>query len=168
MKGTRVAGRLLGGGNRSIAATVYGTVLAMAALAAGAVEHLSPDALITVVATTSGVIWIAHVYAHTLGESIERGHRLDWVELSAIGGRELPILGAALAPTAVLLFGVFGVIEETPDIWLAFGLGFAALAVQGTRYARAERLGPAGTIAVIAANLALGGLVVMLKVLISH
>ena len=49
-------GRLLGGGNRAIAATVYGTVLAMAALAAGAVEHLSPDALITVVATTSGVI----------------------------------------------------------------------------------------------------------------
>jgi hypothetical protein len=161
-------GRLLGGGNRAIAATVYGTVLAMAALGAGAVEHLSPEALITVVATTSGVIWIAHVYAHALGESIERGHRLDWLELSAIGGRELPILGAALAPTAVLLLGVFGVIKETPDIWLAFGLGFAALAVQGARYARVERLGPGGTIAVIAANLALGGLVVMLKVLISH
>jgi hypothetical protein len=161
-------GRLLGGGNRAIAATVYGTVLAMAALAAGAVEHLSPDELITVVATTSGVIWLAHVYAHTLGESIERGHRLDWAELRAIGGRELPILGAALAPTAVLLLGVFSVIEETPDIWLAFGLGFAALALQGARYARVERLGPGGTIAVIAANLALGGLVVMLKVLISH
>ena len=161
-------GRLLGGGNRAIAATVYGTVLAMAALAAGAVEHLSPDALITVVATTSGVIWLAHVYAHTLGESIERGHRLDWAELRAIGERELPILGAALAPTSVLLLGSFDVISETPDIWLAFGLGFAALAVQGARYARVERLGLAATIAVIAANLALGGLVVMLKVLISH
>lgn len=168
VKGSQVAGRLLGGGNRAIAATVYGTVLAMAALGAGAVEHLSPDALIVLVATTSTVIWVAHVYAHTLGESIERGHRLDWAELGAIGGRELPILGAALAPTAVLLLGVFGVIEETPDIWLAFGLGFAALAVQGARYARVERLGPGGTIAVIAANLALGGLVVMLKVLISH
>ena len=168
VKGSQVAGRLLGGGNRAIAATVYGTVLAMAALGAGAVEHLSPDALIVLVATTSTVIWVGHVYAHTLGESIERGHRLDWAELGAIGGRELPILGAALAPTAVLLLGVFGVIEETPDIWLAFGLGFAALAVQGARYARVERLGPGGTIAVIAANLALGGLVVMLKVLISH
>ncbi len=161
-------GRLLGGGNRAIAATVYGTVLAMAALAAGAVEHLSPEALIVVVATTSAVIWIAHVYAHTLGESIERGRRLDWAELRAIGRRELPILGAAAIPTSVLLLGEFDVISETPDIWLAFGIGFAALAVQGTRYARVERLGPAGTIAVIAANLALGGLVVMLKVLISH
>jgi hypothetical protein len=159
---------LLGGGNRAIAATVYGTVLAMAALAAGAVEHLSPDSLIVLVATTSAVIWLAHVYAHTLGESIERGRRLDWAELKAIGRRELPILGAAAIPASVLLLGSFDVINETPDIWLAFGLGFAALAVQGARYARVERLGPAGTIAVIAANLALGGLVVMLKVLISH
>jgi hypothetical protein len=159
---------LLGGGNRAIAATVYGTVLAMAALAAGAVEHLSPDSLIVLVATTSAVIWLAHVYAHTLGESIERGRRLDWAELHSIGRRELPILGAAAIPASVLLLGSFDVISETPDIWLAFGLGFAALAVQGARYARVERLGPAGTIAVIAANLALGGLVVMLKVLISH
>lgn len=161
-------GRLLGGGNRAIAATVYGTVLAMAALAAGAVEHLSPDQLIVLVATTSAVIWIAHVYAHTLGESIERGRRLDLAELRGIGARELPILGAAAVPTAVLLLGVFGVIAETPDIWLAFGLGFAALAVQGFRYARVESLRAAATIAFVALNLALGGIVVMLKVLISH
>ncbi len=168
VNGKRVVGLALGGGNRAIAATVYGTVLAMAALAAGAVEHLSPRELIAVVASTSAVIWVAHVYAHTLGESIERGRRLDWVELTAIGSRELPILGAAAAPTAVLLLGVFGVIDETPDIWLAFGLGFAALALQGLRYARVERLGTAATIAVVGANLALGGLVVLLKVAISH
>jgi hypothetical protein len=168
VKGGRVVGLALGGGNRAIAATVYGTVLAMAALAAGAVEHLAPHELIAVVASTSAVIWIAHVYAHTLGESIERGRRLDWAELAAIGRREMPILAAAALPTAVLLLGAFNVINETPDIWLAFGLGFAALGVQGLRYARVERLGTAATIGVIAANLALGGIVVMLKVLISH
>jgi hypothetical protein len=140
----------------------------MAALAAGAVEELTPGQLIAVVASTSAVIWVAHVYAHTLGESIERGRRLDWAEFSFIAEHEVPILAAAAAPVAVLLLGVFGVIEETPDIWLAFGLGFVALAVQGARYARVERLGPRGTTAVIALNLALGGIVVMLKVLISH
>ena len=93
-------------------------------------EHLSPDALITVVATTSGVIWLAHVYAHCLGESIELGHRLDWAEFSAIGGRELPILSAAAAPISVLLLGALGIVGETPDMWLAFGLGFVALALQ--------------------------------------
>src|SRR5207302_10205975 len=96
--GTGLGGRLSVGGNRAIAATVCGTVLAMAALAAGAVVHLSPDALILVVATTSAVIWLAHVYAHSLGESIERGRRLDLAELNAIGKRELPVRGAAALP----------------------------------------------------------------------
>lgn len=168
MRGTRTVGRLLGGGNRAIAATVYGTVLAMAALAAGAVEHLSPGQLIAVVASTSAVIWVAHVYAHTLGESIERGHRLDLAEFSSIAEHEVPILAAAAAPVSVLLLGEFGVVAETPDIWLAFGVGFVALAVQGARYARVEKLGWGGTTAVIALNLALGGVVVALKVLISH
>jgi hypothetical protein len=147
---------------------VYGTVLAMAAVAAGAVEHLSPDTLIAVVATTSAVIWLAHVYAHTLGESIERGRRLDRAEFTAIAARELPILGAAAVPISVLVLDLFGVVTETTDVWLALGLGFVALAVQGARYARIERLGPAGTTAVIAVNLALGGIVVALKVLVSH
>lgn len=168
MRGTRTVGRLLGGGNRAIAATVYGTVLAMAALAAGAVEDLSPGQLIAVVASTSAVIWVAHVYAHTLGESIERGHRLDLAEFSSIAEHEVPILAAAAAPVSVLLLGEFGVVAETPDIWLAFGVGFVALAVQGARYARVEKLGWGGTTAVIALNLALGGVVVALKVLISH
>lgn len=164
----RVVGRLLGGGDRGIAATVYGTVLAMAALAAGAVEHPDPRTLIAVVATTSAVIWVAHVYAHTLGESIERGRRLDWPEFRAIAAREMPILAAAAGPISVLLLGAFHVIEETRDIWLAFGLGFIALAVQGARYAHVERLGRGGTAAVIALNLALGGIVVALKVIFSH
>jgi hypothetical protein len=168
MKGTSSIGRLIGGGDRGIAATVYGTVLAMAALAAGAAEHLLPDALIIVVGTTSGVIWLAHVYAHGLGESIERGHRLDRAEFSAIAGRELPILLAAAAPISVLILGALGIVGETPDIWLAFGLGFVALGLQGLRYARVERLGLAATTVIVAANLALGGIVVLLKVLVSH
>lgn len=160
--------RLLGGGDRGIAATVYGTVLAMASLAAGALAHLSPRQLIGVVATTSGVIWLAHVYAHTLGESIEQGHRPDWAEFKSLAARELPILVAAAAPISVLVLGALGIVEEATDIWLAFGVGFAALAAQGARYARIERFGAAATTAVIALNLALGGIVVALKVLISH
>jgi hypothetical protein len=140
----------------------------MASLAAGALSHLGPRQLIGVVATTSGVIWLAHVYAHALGESIEQSHRLDWDEFKAIAARELPILAAAAAPISVLLLGALGIVEESTDVWLAFGVGFVALAAQGARYARVERLGAAGLAAVIALNLALGGLVVALKVLVSH
>lgn len=168
MKATAMVGRLFAGGDRGIGATVYGTVLAMAALAAGAAEHLGPRALVVVVATTASVIWVAHVYAHGLGESIERGQRLDWRELSGIGGRELPILAAAAAPTAVLLLGALGLVQESTDIWIAFGVGLAALAAQGARYARIEHLGAIGMAVVVAANVALGGIVVALKVVISH
>jgi hypothetical protein len=80
----------------------------------------------------------------------------------------LPILAAAAGPISVLLLGALGIVEEATDIWLAFGLGFVALAAQGARYARVERLGAAGMAVVIALNLALGGIVVVLKVLVSH
>lgn len=163
-----VLGRMLAGGDRGIGATVYGTVVALAALAAGAVEHLSPNKLAVVVASTASVIWVAHVYAHGLGESIEHGRRLNWRELTAIARRELPILAAAAAPTSMLILGAVGLVKESTDIWIAFAVGLAALAVQGRRYARVEGLGLLGTTAVVAANLTLGGMVVGLKVLVTH
>jgi len=163
-----VVSRLLVGGERGIGGTVYGTVLALAALTAGAAEHLDAGKLLVVVASTAGVIWIAHVYAHGLGESIEQGHRLSWSELSSVAGHETPILAAAGAPTLVLVLGAVGLVEEATDIWIAFVVGLAALAAQGVRYARIEQLGVVGTAAAVSANLALGGLVVLLKVLVTH
>jgi hypothetical protein len=163
-----VVARLLVGGRRGIGGTVYGTVLALAALAAGTVEHLGTAKLAVEVASTAAVIWTAHVYSHGLGESIERGRRLRWSELSGVAVRELPILAAAAAPTFILVLGALGLVKETTDIWLAFAVGLLALAAQGERYARVERLGFAGTAAAVAANLALGGIVVGLKVILSH
>jgi len=59
-------------------------------------------------------------------------------------------------------------VKESTDIWIAFAVGLAALAAQGVRYARVEHLGRMGTVAAVAVNLALGGIVVVLKVLITH
>jgi hypothetical protein len=160
--------RLLGGGDRAIGGTVYGTILALATLTAGAAAKESPRELLVLVATTSSVIWVAHVYAHGLGESIQRARRLDRREFTAIAVKELPILLAAAAPTAMLVLGAVGLVEESTDIWIAFGVGLAALAIQGARYARVERLGPLGAIAIVTANLALGLLVVLLKVVVAH
>ena len=53
-------------------------------------------------------------------------------------------------------------------MWLAFSLGLAVLAVQGVVFARVERLGRLGTLAVVTANLGLGVLLVGLKLLVSH
>lgn len=160
--------RFLGVGDHGIAATVYGTVLAMASIAAGAFAHVGPRELIGIVVATSFVIWLAHVYAYTLGESIERSRRLDWDEFKTLAVSELPILGAAAAPISILILGAVGLVEEATDIWIAFGVGFVALAVQGARYARVAGIGGARTAVVILLNLALGGIVVTLKVLVAH
>jgi hypothetical protein len=158
----------LRGGDRGIGGTVYGTVLALAALSAGSAEKKAPWTLAVLVASTAFVIWIAHVYAHGLGESIQRRRRLDWAELRGIAVRELPILAAAIPPTFALLLGAVGLLRETSAIWLAIGLGLGELAVEGARYARVERLGPFGTVVAVSANLALGGIIVALKVLVLH
>jgi hypothetical protein len=168
MQRTRIIRRLLTGGARGIGGTVYGTVLALAALTAGAAEDLGAAKLAVVVSATAFVIWIAHVYSHGLGESIERGQRLTRDELSSIAVREMPILAAAAAPTAILVLGAVGLVKESTDIWLAFGVGLAALAAQGIRYARVEKLGSFGTAKAVALNLALGGIVVGLKVAVTH
>lgn len=160
--------RFLGGGDHGIAAAVYGTVLAMASIAAGAFARVGPRELIGIVMATSFVIWLAHVYAYTLGKSIERSRRLRWEEFKSLAVNEGPILGAAAAPISVLLLGAVGLVEESTDIWIAFGVGLVALAVQGERYARVAGLGGGRTVVVILLNLALGGIVVTLKALVTH
>jgi hypothetical protein len=89
-------------------------------------------------------------------------------ELGTIARRELAIPLAAGAPTAVLVLGALGLLATRTAFWLAFGLGVATLGVQGLRFARVERLGATGTVAAVGLNLALGLVLVILEVLVSH
>ena len=114
------------------------------------------------------VLWIAHVYSHGLGESLQLGRRLDAAELGAIAGREFAIPVSAVAPTAILVLGALGLFESGTAVWLAVGICVVALAVQGLRYALLERLGAVGTLVSVALNLALGLTIVGLKVVVTH
>ena len=160
---------LVFGSRRTIAGTVYGTIVVLAALAAGG-KAFQNDLwhLIALVDVTVLVLWIAHVYSHGLGESLQLGRRLDAAELGAIAGRELAIPLSAVAPTAILVLGALGIFKGTTAIWLADGICVVALTVQGLRYALLERLGTVGTLISVALNLALGLTIVGLKVLVSH
>jgi hypothetical protein len=75
---------------------------------------------------------------------------------------------AVVPPSLALLLGAVGVLDESASIWLALAAGLVALALEGLRYARVERLGLAGTLLVVAANTALGLLVVVLKAEVLH
>lgn len=161
--------RLVFGSRRTIAGTVYGTIVVLASLAAGGKafeDHLWH--LVAIVDVTVLVLWVAHVYAHGLGESLEAGRRLDAAELGTLARRELAIPLAAVGPTAMLVLGAVGLVRGSTAVWLAIGICIAALAVQGLRYASLERLSRLGTLASVGLNLALGLAIVALKVIVTH
>ena len=115
------------------------------------------------------VLWVAHVYAHALGgEPRARQAARPRQELGYVARRELSIPAAAVAPVAALVLGAFGVLGEQTAVWLALGIGVAALGVQGARYATIEQLDRTGTVAVIAVNVFLGLVIVGLKALLAH
>jgi hypothetical protein len=160
---------LIIGTRQTIAGTVYGTIVVLSVVTAGAkaFEH-HPWQLAATAAVTVVVFWVAHVYAHALGESLNMRHRLTTTELAAIARRESSILLAAVVPVAMIVLGAVGVFAVGTALWLAVGVGVATLAVQGVRYAQLERLSRAGTIITVAVNLALGLAIALLKALLAH
>jgi hypothetical protein len=151
-----------------IAGAVYGTIVVMGALVAGSKGETDPTRLGAIVSATVLVFWLAHVYSDALGETITRGRRLDRQELTDVARREIAIPLAAVAPLAALSLGALGVLRETTSIWIALLLGLGILAVAGIAYARIERMGRLGTLAVVAVNLAFGLALVALKAALAH
>jgi hypothetical protein len=164
---SRAAAHVLVGVGRRIGSTLYGTVVVMATLTAAYAGEKDPWTLATIVAAAVVVLWIAHVYAHTLSETlVER--RLGLEHMRSVAQRELGVVLAAVLPVASLILGALGVLDEHTAVWVALGIGLFTLAAVGVRYARLASLGPAGTLAATALNVALGLLVVALKVLVAH
>ena len=160
---------LIVGTRQTIAGTVYGTIVVLSVVIAGATafKH-APGQLAAVAGVTVVVFWVAHVYAHGLGESLNNGHRLTTSELAGIARRESSILLAAVVPIAMIVLGALGVVAISTALWLAVGAGVATLTVQGVRYARLERLSTVGTIVTLAVNLALGLALALLKAVLTH
>jgi len=160
--------QLVFGGGTAVASTVYGTIVVMATLTVGYASETHPWTLAVLVSTTAFILWVAHLYAHGLSESIAVHRRLTRREFAGIARREVGLLLAAAVPTGWLLLGAGDFVHETLAVWLALGSGLATLGVSGLRYARLEGFGQAATLAAITVNLALGLLVVFLKVTIAH
>jgi hypothetical protein len=147
---------------------VYGTIVVLSVIVAGAKAYPDDTTRIAVlIAVTTTVFWLAHAYAHTLAHSARTNAHLTVSEVRRIGRHEAPLVQAGVPSIAVLLLGSLDVLEADTAIWLAIVFGLVVLAVQGFVFARVERLGPAGTVAVVAVNLGLGLLLVALKLLVA-
>jgi hypothetical protein len=160
---------LLLGDPETIAGTVYGTIIVMSIIAAGA--HAYENHLWRLVVLAGGsavVLWLAHVYSHALGESLSVGRRVTVEEVASIARREFAVIAAAIIPLVAVALGATDLVAHRTAVQLALWLGVAVLAAQGIRYARLERLSPTSTIVTIGLNLAIGLALVALEVLIAH
>jgi hypothetical protein len=157
------------GSRSSIAGSVYGAIVVMGTITAGSAGGTKSSwELAGVTAATVVVLWLAHVYSHGLGESLEQGRTVTRGELADIARRESSIPLAAAGPVLALVFGALGVLKDSTAGWVALGIGVATLAAQGLRYARGERMGRAGTVVAVSVNLALGLVIVAMKALVAH
>lgn len=148
---------------------IYGEIVVLATIVGGAqaYKHGAGHIAVLVLATT-GVFWLAHLYADALAESINKGQHLSWHELREVAGRESSIIEAAGLPVLMLVLGSIGIVSVHVAVWLAFIAGLVILVTEGFAFARAEKLGALGTTVIVAANLAMGLLLVALKLGVSH
>jgi hypothetical protein len=164
----RIGMRMTARGER-LGGFIYGTIVVLSVIVGGARDFgHEPGHIAATAAVTCVVFWLAHVYAHTLGEAVAHEERLSRARLAVVARHESSIVEAAIPPIAALLLGAAGVLEADTALWLAFALGLVVLAAQGVVYARVERLGRAASFTVVAANVALGLVLVALKLFVSH
>ena len=152
-----------------LAGFIYGTIVTLSVVVAGGRAYPHESGHIALLAlVTCVVFWVAHVYAQGLGHAVGHGTRLDVRELATIARHEASLIEASLPPIAALMLGSLGVISNHAAVWTALVLGLAVLGVQGIAYARIEHLGWWRTLAVFSLNLALGLVIIGLKLLVTH
>jgi hypothetical protein len=163
---TRLRGAALG---ERLGGFVYGTIVVLSVIVTGTKAFPSELGQVAVlVAVTTVVFWLAHVYAHGIAFSVGRNTHLSLAELGHIAGREASIVAAGVPPATALVLGAVGVVSDHAAVRLSFGLGLVVLGATGLVYARVERLGRLRTVVAVCANLALGVALIGLKVFVVH
>lgn len=148
---------------------LYGTIVVLAVIVAGAQSYRDkPGYVLALVVVTTGVFWLAHVYAHGLARSVSRDERLTVAELRNIARHEWAIVEAGGPPMIPVVLAILGVLSPPTAYWLAMGIGLAVLTADGLLFARAMGFRPFATLAVMAANVALGVVLVVLKFVVTH
>ena len=147
--------------------SIYGTVLAIALIAAYSAEE-DLDALLIAVAllVTLCVFWLAHTQAELLAVRYAVGHPLTPEERREALHHGRPMLEAGFPPALGLLLGAAGLVSDSTAVSIALAIGVAELAAWGIAVGSRERLGTLGTVGVTAANVTLGLAVVGMKLLI--
>jgi hypothetical protein len=152
---------------RRRAASIYGTIITAAVMAAAG-DHLSSVALAVAIVVTLIVYWLAEQYAEFLGEQAAGGHLPSRQEVRASLAVSWPMVTASLLPVASLL--VARVAGASPSTAADVGLTVTIFLLAGHAWSagRAAQLTGArlGAVTVVAALL--GIVMISLKSVITH
>jgi hypothetical protein len=152
-----------------VASAIYGTILATTVVAGtSSSEEVSVTAGALIVLVTTMVFWLAHVYANLLAQRVVLKRRPSWAERAALAGQEWPLVQAGALPAFLLLLGTTGLYGRDTAFAIAMWSGVAALFVWGIVFARHEGRGIGFAILSGIFNAALGLIVIILKILVSH
>jgi hypothetical protein len=150
-----------------LTSSIYGTVLAIALVAAySAEEELDPVLIAAALIVTLGVFWLAHSQAELLAVRYAVGHSLTFKEVREHLGHGWPMVQAGFPPAVALLLATIGLVSDDTSVDLALGVGVAELGAWGVAVGVKERLGVLRTAGVTAVNVSLGLAVVILKLLV--
>jgi hypothetical protein len=144
---------------------VYGLILATSVIA---VSYDASDAgrVALAVLVTAVAFWLAHVYAHLLGRGVSEGRGPTRTEVAG-ALREHWSLVTVVAPLVlVLCLGAVGAIPDRAATVAATAVALVELAAAGGYAAISRGASPPRVVVAAAIALALGLLVVLLKVLV--
>jgi hypothetical protein len=151
----------------SVTEGIYGLILATSVIAVSR-ENVSTRAgtIAANVLITGVVFWLAHVYARILSRSMKGDRWPTRQEARGILRHDWPLVEVTIPLVLVLLLGVVGVLPDRTAIRLAVIGALLELAATGVYAARTSGAGLWTTVLSGGIAVALGGTVVLLKVLV--
>lgn len=144
---------------------VYGLILATSVVA---VSYDASDAgrVALAVLVTAVAFWLAHVYAHLLGRGVSEGRGPTLAEIAGALREHWSLVAVVVPLVLVLSLGAIDAMPDRAATVAATAIGLVELAAAGGYAASHHGASPARTIVSAAIALALGLLVVVLKVLV--
>ena len=149
-------------------AATYGTILVLAALEAVTPSDVRSGHGLELVAGVGVATWLAHTFAEVVGLQLRRPNAFSWPDLWFAAATSGPIILATLGPALLLALGRFEVLPADVALWLAVVLGVLQLVVLGVVVGSSHGASRARVWAFVGGTVAIGAIVVLLKVALSH
>ena len=151
----------------SVTEAIYGLVLATSVIAVSREYDSSNAGLVGVTVLVTGVVfWLAHVYARVLATSMTHYRMLSRAEVLESLRHDWPLVEVTIPLLLILALGVLDVVADRVSILAAMLAALVEMAAAGAYGARMRGSGLIGVVVSAAIVVALGGAVVLLKILV--